>query len=708
MNLRRIHASVINSRLCRIAAGLCVASFAPQAFALGLGEPSVSSVLGQPLQMTIPLVMDPGAELAPECVRIIPSNRDVDPTPTLNTGRLTIDAVGRKLRIESLQPVAEPTLRVAVELGCNERIRREFALLLDPPSVVAPTVNLAGAGAPVSSLGLGMAQISAVLGQRLSIKVPVVGSEAGNLTANCVRLADPTSSEGAPVLKQADIRVRPQEGGSLIEVATPDPVTEPAVRIALDVGCSDPLRREYAILLGMPTLAASNVDTTVATTAPAASESVPKPAPRRPIHKDASGVPTVPEPRHPGSAASRPAEPLGKAAPAPAAGPDRLVLGGSPQDSVGPVASAGDPHAILPDPSAELAKRMDEMSKQIAALQSQLAASHQHEQELERRAFETREQWTWSAGALGGLLLGGALVLAWRHRRPAAQATWEPVVTLPPQTTTAPRPLSSRSAVSRGARESSSEIGGRATMPPSSSMGGGGIPTEPSLTDERHTQITVTELHDTVQVIKELYATVLERNTAGAASSSAGKLPTPLDLDLRTPTRGASPGASPSTRPGKDRGEDQRPIDERFTELPTEVGLDLDLNTAVASAPELTDLLAAGDTGRVASRAQESAAASAAQSAAPIKEAEGAARSADAAAPVAHVARTEAAGRREISDDQLTQTPTEVSIDIDVGTATDFASTIGRSGPRTKASMESFDLQLDLSQPQTRSKRRSA
>ena len=76
--------------------------------------------------------------------------------------------------------------------------------------------------------------------------------------------------------------------------------------------------------------------------------------------------------------------------------------------------------------------------------------------------------------------------------------------------------------------------------------------------------------------------------------------------------------------------------------------------------------------------------------------------------PIADLVRPDAASRRDLSDDQLTQTPTEVSIDIDVGTATDFASTIGRSGPRTKASMDPIDLQLDLSQPQTRSKRRSA
>jgi hypothetical protein len=209
-------------------------------------------------------------------------------------------------------------------------------------------------------------------------------------------------------------------------------------------------------------------------------------------------------------------------------------------------------------------------------------------------------------------------------------------------------------------------------------------------------------------VIKELYATVLERNTA-AGSSTTGKSHAPLELDLRTPTRMTPPVASPAARAGQDHTHeaDQRAIDERFTELPTEVGLDLDLNTSAAPAPELTDLLAPGNTGRAPARTEAPAAATVA-SAAPADPSAAAARAHEASMPAADFGRPDAGGRRDLSDDQLTQTPTEVSIDIDVGTATDFASTISRSGPRSKPSMDPIDLQLDLSQPLTRSKRRSA
>jgi hypothetical protein len=719
MKLQRIKASDrAGWRADRIVAGLLLACLGTQSFALGLGEPNVSSVLGQPLQMTLPLVMDPGTGLAQECVKIIPGSPSGEQTPTLNAARLTVDPVGRSLKIESLAPIVEPTLRVVVELGCNERIRREFALLLDPP-VVAPNVAAAGSNLATSSLGLGMAQISAVIGQRLSIKVPVLGSDASGLTASCVRLADPIVAEGAPVLKQAEIRVVPHDSGSLIEVATPDPVSEPAVRIALDVGCRDPLRREYAIMLGMPALAASDADTTVAAAEPSPHEAPPSPAPRRTTLDSTSAPPVAPHPRPARSTSASALETPAKAAQAPAPGPDRLVLS-SPQDSIGPIAANADSRGAVLDQSAELVKRMDEMSRQIAALQAQLVASRQREQQLEHRAFETREQWTWSAGALGGLLLGGALVLAWRQRRPMPRSTWESVTTQTAPITVS-KPVPARGSVSPAARESS-EIAGRATMPPSSSMGGS--TTEPSLADEKHAQITVTELHDTVQVIKELYATVLEQNTVVPATSGNKLLPRPLDLDLRTPTRMGPATASPAAGAAQEHADagQQHAIEERFTELPTEVSLDLDLNTTAAATPELTDLLVPGNIDRSAPRTNEpAAAASPPVPTAPTKEAQGAGRAPEASPPVADLVYSEGAGRREISDDQLTQTPTEVSIDIDVGTATNFASTVGRSGPRlhpqrleaersrnAPAPLEPIDLQLDLNQSQTKSKLRSA
>src|SRR5438105_4715785 len=121
MNVQRIQASgEVVWRAVRVATVAVVTGFVTHAFALGLGQPNVASVLGQPLQMTVPLVMDAGTELAQECVRIIPGNQSGDPTPSLNAGRITIDAVGRQLRVESLRSEEHTSeLQSRVDLVCR-------------------------------------------------------------------------------------------------------------------------------------------------------------------------------------------------------------------------------------------------------------------------------------------------------------------------------------------------------------------------------------------------------------------------------------------------------------------------------------------------------------------------------------------------------------------------------------------------------------
>jgi hypothetical protein len=692
----------IGRRLIRFVAPWVVAGLGSQALALGLGDPNVASALGQPLQLTVPLVMDAGAELPQNCVRIVPGTEFGDSIPSLNGGRVTIDAEHGQLRIDGLQPINEPALRVAVELGCVEHIRREFALLLDPPAVAEPATNPETAGLalparPAASLGLGMAQISAVLGQRLSIRVPVVGAGAGNLTADCVHLADPVSSEGAPVLRQAAIRVVQQDSVQVIEVTTPDPVTEPAVRLAMDVGCSEPLRREYAILLGLPVLAASNTAAGADAAGPGTVESVSKPSSKRTARtpKVVSAVPVVPAP----AAVTRPApvealESAAQKSPVAASRADHLMLG-PPQDYVASAGPSGAEQSA--EQNVELLRRLDTMSKQIEALQAELAASRLHERELARRSSESREGWTWLMGALGGLLLGGALVMSWRQRQPQVQSDWEP---FPSRSTQPASAFAAGIATTRTAMQAAAApgIGGRGAM--GSAPTSFGATTEPSLSD-KNTEITVTELHDTVQVIKELYATVLERNTSGAANSSTcGRPERGLELDLRTPTAAGSPGPrllgsesgsggplAPAAQPGPDRTE------ERFTELPTEIELDLDLSSVIRPVVPggNTDMPAQpGAEGPIPARAPEPVAANSINEPAPLNE------------------------------ERMTQAPTEVLIDIDVGARTGFPDTNGQPSPRVvplqrseaersrnaEPTLAPIDLQLDLNQPETKIKRR--
>ncbi len=302
----------IPSRLTAVAAvAACAAGlglFAPAAWGFGFGEPQVSSGLGQPLRLRIPLRVDPDGELTAQCVRLVAgTGSDGIPTMTAAMARISIErkGEGRILRIDSVYPINEPVLRVSVEAGCAQHARREFVLLLDPPdtlpqlavsapstfasastasavstaastaastasspsavgsSSTAPAVEPAsslatgndvnpggtGAAAGAAALELGAATVSGRVGQALSLQVPVTGTEAATLDASCVRLAGSWSGDGPPVLSQAKLAVVRTAAGTQIDVLTNNAVTVPALRVVLEAGCGVPVRREYAVSL---------------------------------------------------------------------------------------------------------------------------------------------------------------------------------------------------------------------------------------------------------------------------------------------------------------------------------------------------------------------------------------------------------------------------------------------------------------------------
>lgn len=263
-------------RIAAVALAVSLALVDTEALALGFGEPQVASALGQPLRMRIPLHVDGDLEVTSQCVRLIGASAG-DTLPTLSQARLTIEEHGaeRALRIDSLLPVSEPILRVTVEGGCLQRVRREFVILLDPPEsatpniVAGPVIPLLPSGEPAPAtaassqppgttpagstgpgdIGLGIARVDGRVGEPLTMQIPVSGPGAASVAPGCVHLADALSGDGAPVLNQANLSLGHVDGQTTINLVTPDRVMEPALRVILEVGCDVPLRREYGVLL---------------------------------------------------------------------------------------------------------------------------------------------------------------------------------------------------------------------------------------------------------------------------------------------------------------------------------------------------------------------------------------------------------------------------------------------------------------------------
>ncbi|MCA1978242.1 MAG: hypothetical protein LDL19_03305, partial [Thiobacillus sp.] len=114
--------------------GLCHAG---SAAALGLGDASVRSSLGQPLDVRIEVLgATPG--LAADCFHVDPAG-----SGALARARLSLERNGEQavLHVRSPQPVNDPFAQFAIVADCTARIQRDYVVLLDPPSAIdAPVV----------------------------------------------------------------------------------------------------------------------------------------------------------------------------------------------------------------------------------------------------------------------------------------------------------------------------------------------------------------------------------------------------------------------------------------------------------------------------------------------------------------------------------------------------------------------------------------
>jgi len=135
-----------------IAAAFWLAS--PMVHAAGLGQLSVISPLGQPLNAEIEIVsLQPGEEEG-LVARLAPPDAfraaGIDFNPALVTVRFTIERRGGRplLRVRTTQPVNDPFLEMLVELQWTTgRLVREYTVLLDPPEYRGPQA-IAAAPAP--------------------------------------------------------------------------------------------------------------------------------------------------------------------------------------------------------------------------------------------------------------------------------------------------------------------------------------------------------------------------------------------------------------------------------------------------------------------------------------------------------------------------------------------------------------------------------
>ncbi len=128
---------------------LCLSAGAVHA--LGIGRLPASAVLGQPLDLSIPIRLDDGEVLNIECASAEVYFGDVRQQPgviNLALEPAAPNATERTLRLLTNTRIDEPFVTVELALGCQSRTARRFTLFADPP-VFAPPAAEPVAAAPV-------------------------------------------------------------------------------------------------------------------------------------------------------------------------------------------------------------------------------------------------------------------------------------------------------------------------------------------------------------------------------------------------------------------------------------------------------------------------------------------------------------------------------------------------------------------------------
>ncbi len=102
----------------------------PTAEAAGLGEMVILSELGESFRAEVKLIFGPGEKLDASCFKRV-NYVSNDDTPWINNARLRL--AGDHLIITTREPVNHPFAMLGLHVGCDNELRRDYTILLQPP-----------------------------------------------------------------------------------------------------------------------------------------------------------------------------------------------------------------------------------------------------------------------------------------------------------------------------------------------------------------------------------------------------------------------------------------------------------------------------------------------------------------------------------------------------------------------------------------------
>ncbi len=211
------------------------------ALALGFGDFRASALLGQQLNLALPVSLADGETLTSDCVSAEVQSGDSRLQPGTVRTRVTQgrDASEAIIRISTTAAIDEPVVNITVSAGCPTRITRTLVLLADPPLV---TVAAAPAAAPqVASPGVATTQGAAAGSAGSVTPLPPTRAARTATTATPARAAAPrnvprAADSEAPQVAATTPRPRSRPAAAAATAPPRAPAAQARPRLQLDGG----------------------------------------------------------------------------------------------------------------------------------------------------------------------------------------------------------------------------------------------------------------------------------------------------------------------------------------------------------------------------------------------------------------------------------------------------------------------------------------
>jgi pilus assembly protein FimV len=198
------------SRATALFIACATSALAIEAQAMGFGRLTASAVLGQPLSLPVPLRLDPGERLAPECVAAEVTAGDTAIHRDHIRVRLEPGASASEwlARITTQVAIDEPVIEITLTIGCDKRFSRRFVAFADPPLTQARSAPIELDSVPPPAVGVVAGEAGPVAEVPPQAPKPARGAATSRRTQEGGLTASPTGASTAKATRTAKVNRR--------------------------------------------------------------------------------------------------------------------------------------------------------------------------------------------------------------------------------------------------------------------------------------------------------------------------------------------------------------------------------------------------------------------------------------------------------------------------------------------------------------------